>query len=96
MKESPGLDNFWSIKSHYRECHIFRNSLIIKGFLANLTFMGLCDTCTHTPSDVRFITYKEKGSGQSTWIGGRTWSPMAQIWPAGFLYVPSCAGILFE
>ena len=43
---------------------------MIERFLANITLMGLCGTCTHTPSDIRFITYKEKGSSQSTWIGG--------------------------
>ena len=69
---------------------------MIKRFLANLTLMGLCGTCTHTPSDVRFLTYKEKGSSHPTWSEGRIRSSLAPIWPAGFLYVPSWAGILFE
>ena len=58
--------------------------------------MGLCDICTHTPSDVRFKTYKEKGSDQSTGLEVEHGHLSAQIWPSGFLYVPSCAGILFE
>ena len=73
---------FSLFKSHYRECHIFRTSHIIKRFLTNLTFMGLCDICTHTPSDVRFITYKEKGSGQSTGLEvehGHLWPRSGQL-----------------